>query len=79
MTPEAAEKRARAEIESRTTEQLMNDWAITSRINNRYMPTVRGWIMDELEKRDPEAFNKWLNESAADETLREYMLQKACI
>ena len=23
--------------------------------------TVRGWIMDELEKRDPEAFEAWLD------------------
>ena len=22
---------------------------------------VRGWIMDELEKRNPEAFDKWLD------------------
>ena len=25
------------------------------------LSTVRGWIMDELEKRNPEAFEKWLD------------------
>lgn len=25
------------------------------------LPTVRGWIMDELEERNPKAFDQWLD------------------
>jgi hypothetical protein len=34
----------------------------------------RGWIMDELEARNPEAFNLWLDQdSPEDADLRRYM------
>lgn len=29
-------------------------------------PTVRGWIMDELEARNPEAFNAWIDDDELD-------------
>lgn len=36
---------------------------------------VRGWIMDELEKRNPEAFDKWLDLDYPDnESLRNLYL-----
>lgn len=35
--------------------------------------TVRGWIMDELEFRDPEAFNAWLDSDTDDTGLQEYI------
>lgn len=34
--------------------------------------TVRGWIMDELEARDPEAFNAWLDSDTDDAGLLEF-------
>ena len=56
-----AEQRAIKLIASRTMEQLITSFEITETLNGPDVPTVRGWIMDELEKRDPEAFDKWLD------------------
>lgn len=56
-----AEQRARKLIASRTMEQLITNFEITETLKGPDVPTVRGWIMDELEKRDPEAFDKWLD------------------
>ena len=37
--------------------------------------TVRGWLMDEIESRNPEGFDKWLDlEEPEDSELRKYVL-----
>lgn len=63
MTP--AEKKARDLLASRTTKDLVEQFELTSKIKtngyNAEIPTVRGWIMDELEKRDADAFDKWID------------------
>ena len=60
-------------IKEKTTAQLIEVFILTGRVNNVYMPTVRGWIMDELEARDPEAFDAWLeSETCEDEDLYKY-------
>lgn len=68
-----AEKKAKEMISKQTLDQLLTQWELTSVINDENIPTVRGWLMEELEKRNPEAFNKWLDEDAEDENLRDYM------
>ena len=69
----SAERMARAKVAARKTRYLVNDFILTGRINDPYIPTVRGWIMDELEKRNPAAFESWLDdERNTDESLREY-------
>ena len=40
--------------------QLLDLWGETTTNNSPCIPTVRGWLMDELEKREPDRFNKWL-------------------
>ena len=41
---------------------------------NPYMYDLRGWIMDELEIRDPDAFNAWLDsDDNEDAGLRKYI------
>ena len=45
-----AELKARKLISERTTEQLVSDFELTDKINDVNISTVRGWIMDELEK-----------------------------
>lgn len=67
-----AEQRARKMIASRTMEQLITNFEITETLNGPEVPMVRGWIMDELEKRDPEAFDKWLD--AYVDSPRKYFL-----
>jgi hypothetical protein len=58
----ALEAQARAMIAARTTAQLCTDFALTETlpITDPATPKVRGWLMDELEKRDADAFDKWI-------------------
>lgn len=56
-----AEKNARAMLSRLSTEQLIKEFDMTEDVPiNLELSMVRGWIMDELEKRNPEAFDKWL-------------------
>ena len=60
----AAERMARKMIESRTTESLCEMFEATNGpIGENIMEEamVRGWIMDELQKRDAEAFDRWMD------------------
>lgn len=68
-----AEQKAIKLIASRTTEQLIQTWELTSIANDENIPTVRGWIMNELEKRDPEGYNAWLESDADDMELSKYI------
>ena len=56
-----AEKKARDLIASRTIEELVRDFETTEYLNTPEVPMIRGWMMDELEKRDAEAFVKWID------------------
>jgi hypothetical protein len=69
-----AEKKARELISKQSLESLLEQWELTSIINDENIPTVRGWLMDEFEKRNPEAFNKWMDSYTEDDKLRDYML-----
>ena len=54
-----AEKNARAMLSRLSTEQLIKEFDMTEAIPiSLELSMVRGWIMDELEKRNPEAFDK---------------------
>lgn len=45
-----------------STEQLIKEFDMPEDIPiSLELSMVRGWIMDELEKRNPEAFDKWLD------------------
>lgn len=70
MTKE--ERLAVKTIASLSTERLLEQWELTEAINDPQMPTVRVWLMDELEKRNPEGFEKWLDGEALDNELRNY-------
>lgn len=59
-------------IENMSTNQIIEVFIMTEQINDKNIPTVRGWLMDELEKRNPDAFDRWLDESAEDEDLVKY-------
>lgn len=63
-------------IATRTTEMLLGDWEATTNAEGDFeeISTVRGWLMDELESRNPKGFERWLMESCIDETLRNYIL-----
>ena len=69
----APEKRARNLIGSLTTAQLLDQWEITTTMTDPNTPTLRGWFMDELEKRFPDQFDKWLGSDRRDEDLRKFI------
>jgi len=61
-TVEQLKATAIAKVAARSTEQLCYDFAATEvqAGASREIAMVRGWLMDELEKRDPEAFDAWM-------------------
>ena len=62
------------DLSKMSTEKLVELFCLTSSMNDENIPTVRGWLMDEIEKRNPEGFDKWLDEDAEDENLSKYVL-----
>ena len=74
MVMTATERKAKELLEKATTEQLLTQWELTSICNDENIPTVRGWLMEELEKRNPKGFNEWLeSECPEDSELRNYI------
>lgn len=70
-----AEIKARARLANRTTEQLILDWELTEALPmSPELPTVRGWIMDEFERRDQKAFDAWSEDEDLDASPRKYYL-----
>lgn len=70
-----AERKARALLKSMSTECLLQQWELTTENNEPEIFTVRGWIMDEIEERHPEAFNAWLeSKNCEDAELANYIL-----
>ncbi|WP_407992458.1 hypothetical protein [Kitasatospora sp. CMC57] len=69
LRAEAAQAEAgiRTQIATRSTEQLCYDFAATEGLSvaDPAVPMVRGWLMDELEQRDVDALDAWL-ESGED-------------
>lgn len=68
---------APAIIAKLTNEQLLKAWETTEFLSTSPETAItRGWIMDELEKRNPSAFNAWMDsESPEDSTLRRYFTE----
>ena len=69
----APEQRARNLIGSLATSQLLDQWEMTTTMTDPNTSTLRGWFMDELEKRFPDQFDKWLDSECRDEELRSFI------
>lgn len=69
MTP--AEKAAQM-LKGRSTKDLISEFILTGVMDDPHIPTVRGWYMDELKRRNPKAFDEWLDGEARDEDLHRY-------
>lgn len=67
-----SEEIARAAVASLSTEEIVKQFEMTELLNAPETSIVRGWYMDELEKRNPEAFDKWLD--VYTESPRKYFL-----
>ncbi len=59
-------------LKTKTTNELIELFILTGKMIDKYIPTVRGWIMDELELRNPAAFDEWLDKECEDEALYNY-------
>lgn len=70
---QAPEQRARNLIGSLATSQLLDQCETTTTMTDPNTPTLRGWFMDELEKRFPDQFDKWLDSDCRDEELRSFI------
>ena len=53
--------RARNTLKAMTTANLIDTFIETGKSNDVNIYIVRGWLMDELEARNPEAFDRWLD------------------
>lgn len=74
-TVKMLEKIAMVNLEDRTLQQLVDMFEETTIINEEEICSVRGWLMDEIEKRNPKGFDKWLDlEEPEDKELRNYVL-----
>lgn len=60
-------------LENATLAELLDELELTSGIRTEEVAMVRGWIMDEIERRVPEAFNKWIDDMAEDSELKYYI------
>ena len=71
-----AENKARAMLSRLSLEQLIKEFDMTENLAASFeVSMVRGWIMDELEKRNPTAFDKWLDmDYPTNKALRELYL-----
>ena len=71
-----AEKKARDMLSRLSTERLIKEFDMTEDMPASFeLSMVRGWIMDELEKRDPTAYDKWLDmDYPTNKALRELYL-----
>lgn len=68
-----AERNARSRLAARTTVQLIMDWELTEALPmTPELPIVRGWIMDEFERRDKEAFEAWSDDDDPEASPRKY-------
>lgn len=61
------------ELKHYSTERLLYLWEMTTTNSDHNIPAVRGWLMDEIERRFPEAFEKWLDSDAEDGALRKFI------
>lgn len=74
-TTNTAAAKATALIQAMTTRQLIDTFIVSDTNNDPNVYIVRGWIMDELERRDPDAFDRWLDSDDSlegSETLYKY-------
>jgi len=62
MTIAEREAAARARLAGQSTELLCAGFLLTETMKiDRAVAMTRGWIMDALEQRDPEAFGAWMD------------------
>lgn len=67
------EQKARAVLAAKSTAELIKIFEQTTARKGQGVYMLRGWLMDEIEKRDPVGFNAWLERYADDNALFYYI------
>lgn len=63
ITREQINQKARRMLEGRSMPQLLNDWdTLDAMPINEDVAIGRGWLMDELERHDANAFDAWIDD-----------------
>lgn len=66
---------ARDTLKNCSLEKLLDLWELTDTMKGQQVPTVRGWLMDEIERRNLDGFDAWMDQDAAeDQDLRRFVL-----
>lgn len=62
-------------LKAMSIEKLVELFEATTNMKDAMIATVRGWLMDAIEEKNPEGFDAWLDsENNTDESLRAYVL-----
>lgn len=62
-------------LRTMSDDQLLTAWEFTEYLEDPQCPTIRGWLMDEIERRYPVDFNAWLDQDAPEDSqLRHYVM-----
>lgn len=70
----AITRQAEERVKALTDDQLLTTWEATEHLRDPQIPMVRGWLMDEIERRYPKEFDAWLDQDAPEDSqLREYI------
>ena len=54
-------------MKSKSILELCELFVATNNDKDENIPTIRGWIMDELESRDQSKFNNWIDTENVDD------------
>lgn len=66
---------AKTSLRKMSIEKLVELFETTTDNNDENVPRVRGWIMDVIEEKAPEGFDKWLeSEMCEDNELKNFVL-----
>lgn len=69
-------EKAKEILSSMTMMDLIDEWELTTNNNDPAIYEVRGWIMDEIQRREPEGFDAWLDsEDPRVEDLKHYVIK----
>lgn len=76
-----AEIKARKMLAARSTAQLINDWELLEKTFLDHRKTIgpevftaRGWLLDEFERRDYDAFVAWMDDEDFEASPRKYYM-----
>ena len=61
-------------ITKRTNAELIKDWTLLDSLEvTPEVAMVRGWMMDEIEKRWPQEFDNWMENCDTNDNIENYI------